>query len=147
MAQIRINCLVGKTNKAGVTSWYWQPSKTLANAGWKALSLGKDEDKAFTAARKRNAEVETWKAGGGKPDEVRKRVHTGTVAALIARYRREHLEAINPATGKRQIRAKTAESYETALKRIEQWAGDHQLAHVTPARVRALRNIVAKPVD
>lgn len=40
MAQIRIPCLVGKTNKAGITSWYWQPSATLARAGWKPISLG-----------------------------------------------------------------------------------------------------------
>jgi hypothetical protein len=38
MAQIRIPCLVGKINKAGITSWYWQPSATLAKAGWKAIA-------------------------------------------------------------------------------------------------------------
>jgi integrase len=45
------------------------------------------------------------------------------------------------------LRAKTAEGYETSLKRIETWAGKHPVAYVTPARVRALRDAVAKPRD
>ncbi|KPH66360.1 hypothetical protein [Novosphingobium sp. ST904] len=62
MAKIRIPLLVGKTNKAGITSWYWQPSKTLADAGWKPISLGKDEGAALAAAR-----AETARSKNGRP--------------------------------------------------------------------------------
>lgn len=145
MAQIRIACLVGKTNKAGVTSWYWQPSATLAKAGWKALTLGKDEGAAIAAARKRNEEVEIWKVGGDRPEQIRQRILTGTVGALVERYRREVLQGMKPDGRTRRIKPKTAEAYETGLKRIELWAGKQPLAYITPARVRVLRDQTAKP--
>lgn len=147
MAHIRIPCLVGKRNKAGITSWYWQPSATLAKAGWKPLTLGKDEGKAIDTARARNAEVELWKAGGQRPAEIRKRIQAGTVSALIGRYRREVIEGVDPATGKRRLKPKTVEAYENGLARIEAWAGKHPIAFVTPARVRALRNAIVLPKD
>lgn len=146
MASIRIPCLVGKKNKGGITSWYWQPSATLAKAGWKALTLGKDEGAAIVAARKRNDEVEAWKLGGGKPDEIKQRIQTGTVNALVARYRKEVLAGKKP-DGRPILRPRTVEGYETGLARIEAWAGTHPLAYVTPARVRALRNATAIPTD
>lgn len=146
MASIRIPCLVAKKNKDGITSWYWQPSATLARAGWKPLTLGKDEGAAIAAARKRNDEVEAWKLGGAKPNEIKQRVQTGTVAALITRYRREVIQGKKP-DGRDMLRAKTIESYETGLKRLEAWAGQHPLAYVTPARVRALKNATATPQD
>lgn len=146
MAQIRIPCLVGKTNKAGVTSWYWQPSKTLARAGWKPASLGKDEGVAIAAARALNAEVEIWKAGGTKPAQVRTKAQPATFAALIDRYRREKLEGKKP-NGQPLLRDKTRAVYETSLKRLEVWAGKHPVAYITPLRVRALRDANAKPID
>lgn len=146
MAQIRIPCLVGKTNKAGLTSWYWQPSKTLASAGFKAHSLGKDEGAAIAEARRLNAEVEAWRQGGQLPIKVKPFRAQGTVGALVERYRREHLNGKKP-DGRPLIRDKTREAYETALKRIEAWAGSQPLAYVTPARVRALRDATARPLD
>lgn len=144
MASIRIPCLVGKTNKAGITSWYWQPSATLAKAGWKPLTLGKDEGAAIAAARARNAEVEAWKLGGAKPSEIKTRVQTGTVAALIARYRKEVLNGKKP-DGRPLLKPHTIKNYEISLNRIEAWAGAQPIAFVTPARVRALRNAIARP--
>ncbi len=146
MAHIRIACLTGKTNKAGITSWYWQPSATLARAGWKPLALGKDEGKAIAAARARNQEVDLWKAGGGKPREVRQRVQQATLAALIVRYRREVIHGKKP-SGAPRIAAKTRTIYETSLKRLETWAGKQPLAFITPARVRVLRDANARPVE
>ena len=145
MANIRIPCLVGKTNKAGVTSWYWQPSKTLALAGWKAESLGKDEGRALARARELNQQVDQWKSGGPKPQPIKARTNPGTLASLIARYRREHVNGHKP-DGSPLLRAKTRESYEAPLKRIEAWAGQHPLATITPARVRTLRDATAKPL-
>lgn len=145
MATFRIPCLVGKTNKAGITSWYWQPSATLAKAGWKPLSLGKDEELAIKAARERNALVADWKLGGIKPEEVRQRARAGTLSALIARYRREVIEGKHPSTGKPLLKPGTKGIYETGLKRLEEWAGKYPVAYITPARVRALRDANAKP--
>ena len=147
MAHIRIPCLVAKTNKAGITSWYWQPSATLARANWKPLSLGKDRAAAMLAAEARNAEIQAWKMGHGRPEDIKPKVQGGTVSALVDRYRREVVNGKNPATGKARIKPKTAETYEIALRRIEAWAGKHPVAYVTPARVRALRDATAKPAD
>lgn len=146
MAQIRIPCLVGKTNKAGSTSWYWQPSKTLASAGWRALSLGKDMARAMQAAQARNAEVEKWKAGGCRPGGIARKDAAGTFGALIQRYRREILQGTD-AAGNPILAPATVRSYKSALTRLEEWAGKHPIAFVTPARVKALRDATARPVD
>jgi len=146
MAMIRIPCLVAKTNKAGITSWYWQPSATLAKAGWKPVALGKDEQTAIAAARVRNVEVEQWKLGGGAPGQVRRREQTGTVGALIARYEKEVLGGRKP-NGQPLIADSTARTYRSSLKRIALWAGRHPIAFITRARVMALRNAMMKPVD
>lgn len=147
MAQIRIPCLVPRTNKAGIVSWYWQPSATLAKAGWKPLALGKNSDAAFQAANARNREVEIWKAGGAKPRDVKQKVLSGTFGALIERYRKEVVYGIDEATGRRRIRDSTAGTYEIALKRLDAWAGKHPVGFITPARVTALRNSNARPIE
>lgn len=145
MANIRIACLVGKKNKAGVTSWYWQPSKTLATAGWRAISLGKNMTVAMAAAQARNADVEKWKAGGPRPGGIERKDPAGTFGALIQKYRNEVVNGQKP-NGKDRLAAKTREAYETGLKRLEEWAGKHPVAFITPARVGFLRDANAKPV-
>ncbi|PTR07910.1 MULTISPECIES: hypothetical protein [unclassified Novosphingobium] len=144
MAQIRIACLVGRTNTAGITSWYWQPSATLAKAGWKAIALGKDRTAAMAAAEKRNEEVEAWKTGGAKPREVKKREKAGTFGHLLSRYEKEFVDAKND-RGEFIIARSTARTYRTALKRLNAWAGAFPLAYITPARVKALRKAMTAP--
>lgn len=146
MAKVNIPCLVAKRNKAGITSWYWQPSKTLAAAGWKAMPLGKNEGAAIAAARVRNQEVERWKAGGADVPQVKRRQQSGTFGALVDRYRKEHVNGRKP-DGRPLLKPKTREVYETGLKRLEHWAGKHPVAYITPARVRALRDANAKPIE
>lgn len=148
MAKITIPCLVGKTNKAGITSWYWQPSKTLAAAGWRPLSLGKDMARAMQATQARNAEVEQWKRGDRRPEGIARKDPTGTFGAVIQRYRREIVDGKKP-NGKDRLAPKTREAYETSLKRLEIWAGKYPIAFITPARVRALRdaNVIAPNKD
>lgn len=151
MASIRIPCLVARTAKSGQTSWYWQPSKTLAAAGFKPLALGKDEGAALAQARTRNLEVAAWKAGTG-PDPrapgvpLLGRAQTGTLAALLDRYERAVLTAQDPA-GKPLLAASTAKTYRTSLKRLRRWGGQFPLAVITPARVRALRDAMLAPAD
>lgn len=148
MAHIRIPCLVPKPSKHAGTSWHWQPSATLRKAGWTPKALGKDQGAAIAAAQVINQQVEAWKAGGSpsldKP--VLARRQPGTVAALIARYRREHVDGKKP-DGRERLRPKTRESYDIALRRIEEWAGKHPISTITPARVRTLRDATAKPID
>jgi hypothetical protein len=146
MAKISIPCLVGKTNKGGITSWYWQPSKTLAAAGWKPMSLGKDMNRAMVEAQARNAEVEQWKLGDRRPAGIARKDPAGTFGALIQRYRREVLEG-KDASGRPLLADTTKRGYSAALKRLEEWAGKHPLAYITPARVRTLRDAVARPVE
>lgn len=149
MAQIRIECLVGKTNKGGVTSWYWQPSSTLAKAGWKAIALGKDAGAAITAARKRNAEVESWKEAGSAPAmlEIKVRCQAGTFGALIDRYDRDVIENGKKDNGEPQIAKSTARTYRTSLKRLRLWASAQPLAYITPLRVKALRKAMMAPAE
>ena len=146
MAKISYQYLRQHTNKAGVTSYFWEPSKLLAQAGWIAQPLGKDRPTALAALEARNAEVKLWKAGGSLRLDVKKRAQQGTLASLIAHYRRDVLQGKNTMTGELRIRARTAEGYETALKRLEAWAGQQPLAYITPARVGVLRDANARPV-
>lgn len=147
MAQIRIPCLVDRTNKAGVTSWYWQPSAALARAGWKAVPLGKSQSAAIEAAQKRNEEVEAWRSGGAHPREVKKREKAGTFGALLQAYEKNVIDGKDPATGKRRIAASTARTYRTSLRRLRAWAGDFPMAYITKARVKTLRTALLHPVN
>lgn len=146
MAKLNIPCLIPKTNKRnGVTLWFWQPSATLKRAGWKSKPLGSDTDAAIDAARAINKAVDQWRNGGPSPRSIERRKARGTIDALIARYRAEYLLAKDPATGQPMLSAKTRENYETPLKRLSMWAGDQQLAYVTPGRVRTLRETLVGP--
>lgn len=147
MANIRIPFLVPKTNKAKVTTWFWQPSATLKKAGWKSQPLGTDTNVAMDRARDLNAKVDAWKNGGPTPKAIEKRKARGTLDALIARYRTEYMTALDPATGKPYLSEKTRENYQTPLKRLSLWAGDQQLAYVTPNRVKILRDTLVGPED
>lgn len=144
MAKINIPCLVSRTAKNGVTSWYWQPSKTLREAGWQPVALGKNETEAINQARARNEEVARWKLGSDRSEGISRRTHSGTFGALVARYRREHLHAAKP--GRKPLSPKTIETYEISLRRLEDWAGKHPVAFITATRVRNLRNITARPI-
>lgn len=144
MAEFKIEYLVAKKSKTKGVSWYIQPSKALRDAGWKGYPLGKiDRAAAIHAAEAFKARVDLWRATGEAAEGVNAPIKTyvarDTVAALIARYRREYMNANGP-DGTPNVATKTKESYATALKRIDMWAGKHPLAYVTPARVRALRD-------
>ncbi len=147
MATITYEFLRSFTNKAGVTSYRWEPSKLLVAAGWAPLKLGKDKPKALTDCEARNAAVAAWRAGGAPPiaADITPARQAGTLAALIARYRREWVDGHDPLTGRRRIAASTAKGYATALVRLEEWAGADQLAAITPKRVGELRDTHGRP--
>lgn len=145
MARVKIPRLVGKTNKAGVTSWYWQPSKTLAEAGWTAVPLGNDMAAAIAGAEVKNREVDAWRDGDLKPLAVATHTAKGTVGALIARYRREVVNG-HDADGNPLLKPTTRVGYETGLARLDKWAGKYPLEYVTKQRVRTLKETTARPV-
>lgn len=134
MATFKIPCLVAKKTAAGV-AWYWQPSKTLKDAGWKPVPLGRDEIAAIDAARARNAEVAAWRQGGPTPRQIERHAKRATVGALIKRYRAERLPTLG---------TNTQRVYQTALNRIDLWAGDQPAAAITRANVRTLRDAMMR---
>lgn len=146
MADFKIPFLVRKPNKDGSTTYHWQPSKSARTAGWKAKPLGKDQAQALAEAIALNEQYQEWRRGEAKIPQIRMPVSQGTVGALAARYRREVMNGTKP-SGAPKLRPTTKSVYETALKRIEQWAGKHPVSYVTPARVRALRDTTARPID
>lgn len=146
MAKLDIPGWVTKQNASKTVTWhYWQPNATQRKAGWGQLKFGTNETAALTGCRARNEEIDIWKRGGSRPREIRKLLARGTIDALIDRYRCEYMNANGPG-GRPNVADKTRESYATALKRISIWAGDQPLAYVTPARVRALRDAMMKPL-
>lgn len=139
----KIDCLIKKRR-----SWFWQPSKTLRDAGWPPKPLGRDEEAAKIEAKAINKRVAEWRTGGPPADQVRKHVARGTGLELITRYRAEYLNARHehgPKTGQFKLAQRTRENYETPLKRMEIWMGDMALATITPNRVRILRDTCMGP--
>ena len=142
MAKFTIPFLVTKRHKNGSASFYWQPSATLAREGWRATPLGKDESAAIDAAREINRQVDKWRAGASLP-EIRTKHQDGTLSGAIADYRRAVIEGTKP-NGKPKIAASTAKTYNSALPRLEAWAGKQPLVFITRQRVAALRDGMLK---
>jgi hypothetical protein len=143
VANIRIQFLVKKRK-----SWFWQPSATLARAGWESVPLGHDEGKAIEEARAINKRVEEWRLGGPGPGQVKAHVARGTGADLIERYRRLYLNARHqdgPRAGQYKLAVRTRENYETPLKRLEMWMGQSLLETITPKRVKVLKETLIGP--
>lgn len=149
MAKIRIPFLVEKPNRDGTSSWHWQPSKTARDAGWEPIALGKAREDALRAAEQRNAEYAEWRRTGMPPAAaatVKPRAQTGTLGALIARYRREIYDG-HKENGTPFLANTTKRTYNTALLRLERWAGKHPLAFITRARVKALKLAMLAPAE
>jgi hypothetical protein len=140
MAKFNIPCLVPKGAR-----FYWQPSKTLASAGWTPLALGKDFTAAREAAEKRNREVERWKAGGQAPAMVTPRAIAGSFGELVALFRVKRLHGRKP-SGAPRYAAKTKEVYETSLGRLEAWAGKRPVSWITRKRVADLRDTALEDI-
>lgn len=138
MANVNIPFLIVKKNKNGSVNCYWQPSKTLADAGFKSQPLGHDEVAAIAAAQQINAQVKDWKSGAPIA-RVQQRCEQGTLGAAIRLYRRIVISGTDH-RGRPRIAASTAKTYESALKRLDAWGGKHPLAYITRQRVARLRD-------
>lgn len=150
MAKVTVQFLVGKPTKKGVHNWYWQPSKTLKDAGFTPVRLGQTvgqdaSAEIIEAAQARNKSVEQWRQG--EPlEKIRTRHQDNTFGRAIDNYRRDVVNGKKP-NGAPMIAASTAKAYGTALKRLEAWGGDMPLRDITPKRVKVLRNAMLKPID
>lgn len=138
MANVSIPGLVSRSNKRSGTNWYWQPSKTLHEAGFVSVPLGKDEAAAITAAQQINNQVNDWKRGAPIA-RVQQRHEQGTLGAAIQLYRRLVINGTDH-RGRQRIASSTAKTYDSALKRLDSWAGKHPLAYITRQRVARLRD-------
>jgi hypothetical protein len=116
---------------AGGIRYYWEPTPKERRAGWKTMTLGGDLAAAITAARKRNEEIDTWKAGGAKPRQITRYVKAQTFGAVLTRYEKEKLSKVAPSTARVDM---------TQLNRLREWAGDQPVRWITRQRVKALRD-------
>jgi hypothetical protein len=148
MATIRIPRLVGKTNKAGLTSWYWQPSATLAKKGWQARPLGQggslEDPPADVAAAARALNEQVDGAADLTRAELRRVQRPLTLGDGIKRY----CEADFPSVRKpgHTVEEATRRVYRSALSKLERWGGDVALTSITPQRVAKLREALMRPI-
>lgn len=146
MASFRIPRLVGKTNGAGLTTWYWQPSKTVRALGWEPRRLGAalgahPPAEICAAARALNDQVEA-SAGLGKA-QVRSAQRRLTLGMGIKAF----AEAGYPSVRKpgETVARRTARQYKSKLKTLDAWGGDVDLASIDQERVAVLRDALMKP--
>jgi hypothetical protein len=152
VASIRIPFLVGKTNKAGLTSWYWQPSAAVKKKGWSALALGQGgtldapPEAVLDAARAQNRKLQEAEAAGARPAAVRRLARPLTGCELIDRF-----EAAGYPSVKRPgqaVEPATQRQYKSKLKVIRAWfvaAKDPPAAAITAQRVAAFRDALMAP--
>lgn len=150
MATIRIPRLVGKTNGAGLTTWYWQPSATLRKRGWAperlGASMGPDvPDDVAAEARKLNEKVDG--AAALPAAQLRRIQRPLTVDELVRRYQAAGYPSVKKTRQGQPVGDATRRQYRSKLKTIEAWGKGVQLRSVDPLRVTVLRDALMKPID
>lgn len=123
MATVKVRYLTQRNKKNGQTRYFWQPSKALANKGWKLTRLSDDKAEAMSQAEQINAQVDEWRAGElAAPTTAR----PGTVEDLIEKYKNSSAFT--------QLAAKTRKDYTYYLDKISVLMGD-QLAISISAKI------------
>ena len=137
MAKVKVRYFV-KLRGAEGPRYFWQPSGTLRELGWKSERLPEDLTAAIARAQQLNAELDAWRKGEPAPQAETTRPKAtprkgapqhGTISHLIQLYRQSRFYPTNP---------KTQRSYEQNLRVIEGWAGDATVAAIGPKRVQKL---------
>lgn len=141
MAKVKVRYFIEKPGARGPL-YFWQPSKILREAGWRAERLPEDRAAAISRAEQLNAELDAWRKGTtippssaeampeGKVRATQRGPQPGTVSDLIRRYRAN--DRFYPKN------EKTRRSYEQNIKVIEAWAGDAPVGAIGPKRVQKL---------
>lgn len=115
MGQIKIPYFVTKPNKDGTARYYWQPSKALAEKGFRTEILPDTLGAALERAKAKNLELQAWREGqtaaaaSGGPA-------AGSLSWLIGQYR----EAFDF----KKNSLKTRKGYEDWFPTLEAWGGD-----------------------
>jgi integrase len=120
---------VEKPQKGGSILYYWQPSKSLASAGYKTVPLSRNRTEAIQQAEALNAKVDQWR--GGQP-VLAKNQH-GTLPWLIDVYKQ------SPKWQK--LKPRTKDKYETCFRHILRWSaerGDPPMRTITKLDAEAL---------
>lgn len=130
MAILKIRYLTARPNKGGKTRYYWQPDKTLAQAGWKMRRLSDVLTEAMVQAQEINQSLDQWRINAAE-GPVNNR--PGTIDALIEKYKqsRKYKEKAD----------KTRKDYNYYLDRISEWAGDTPAAAINAKMVQDLYEI------
>jgi integrase len=119
--------------------WYWQPSKTLREAGWATRRLADDPATARQEAERINADVERWRLSRAMGTDGRAIV-PGSVKALITAYRASEDYA--------GLAASTRHRYLQCLEIIGAELGEARTKAVTPPVVQAIKTkLKATPVQ
>lgn len=153
MASFRIPRLVGKTNKAGLTNWYWQPSKTVRAQGWEPIDLGRHPgadppDEIVKACRAQNKKYADWKAGGEAAERAAAQPAPRPPAIVtVGQGIKAFADAGYPSVKKpgEVVEPATARQYKSKLKTIAIWAGDIALRSIDEDRVAVLRDALMQP--
>jgi hypothetical protein len=110
MSETKPRYFVGKPQKGGSVLYYWQPSKSLAHAGFKTVSLSRDRAEAMAEAEALNAKVDQWR--GGLP-VLAKNQH-GTIPWIIEHYKQSPKWV--------RVRKSSQQIYESQLRAILRWS-------------------------
>lgn len=132
MARVKVPYLIEKPGKAGSVLYYWQPSKALRDAGFRAQRLPDNRLEALTKVEQLNAELAQWRAGAAPahaPATVAAGPAPGTVAAAIAIYRASSEFG--------RLAKKTKRDYEQCLRALADWCGDLPAAAIKPKLTQA----------
>lgn len=140
MATIRIPRLVGKTNRSGVTSWYWQPSATLAKKGWKPRALGSGgdpdniPDQVAELARGLNKSVDG--SAELRPAELRRVQRPLTLDQAIDKWEQQGFPSVKKPGS--TVSTATARQYKSKCGILKAWGKGIALTSITPERVAVL---------
>lgn len=124
MAKLNVRYFTNRKNKNGQARYFWQPSKTLAEKGWKLQRLPDTYHEALAKAEAINARVDQWRAG--KTDTA-DNTEPGTLDALIEKYK--------ASPRYKDLGAATVREYDYCLKVISEWAGTEQARHISSEMV------------
>lgn len=103
--------------------WFWVPSKSAKDLGFRSVPLGTDQSAAALKAEELNAKLDAERAAVKAGTAAAAHVQSGTVAALIKAYLRS--------PGYADLADRTRRDYATILRRIENKAGAVPVAGIT----------------
>lgn len=127
MAKISVRYFTVRRRHDGGERYFWQPNKALKNAGWKLTRLPSNKNEALSHAELINNQVDEWRAG--RLNEPTTKI-TGSVGAVILSYKKSrHFTKLSKGTRR---------DYDSAMRVIDEWAGDMPAAMINAKMVQDL---------